>query len=86
MVDDLIAGICLARKDVCLDSVRGILPPTFGDFCPLVLAPILVVCERFEEITRIDYSLDLTNLITNAREVVIETAHLGIWENPVVFD
>ena len=80
------AGICLERKDTCLGSVRGILPPVFCDLCPLVLAPNLVVCGRFEVTTPVDYSLDLTNLITNAREVVIEAAHLGIWENPVLFD
>lgn len=86
MVDDLIAGICLARKDAYLDSVRGILTPDFSDLCPLVLAPTLVVCGRLDVTTPVDYSSDLTNLIPNAREVVIEAAHLGIWENPVAFD
>jgi hypothetical protein len=85
-VDDLIAGVCLERMDACLDSVRGILPPAFSDLGPLVLAPILMVCGRFEVTITVNYSLDLTNLITNAREVVIEAAHLSIWENPVMFD
>lgn len=86
MVDELVAGICLARKESYLDSVRGILTPDFSDLCPLVEAPTLVVCGRLDVTTPVDYSSDLTNLIPNATEVVIEAAHLGIWENPDAFD
>ena len=86
MVDDLVAGVCLARKEAYLDSVRGILTPDFSDLCPKIAAPTLVVCGRLDVTTPVDYSSDLTNLIPDAREVVIEAAHLGIWENPEAFD
>lgn len=86
VVDDLVASICLARKQAYLDSVRGILGPDFGALCPLVKAPTLVVCGRLDVTTPVEQTSDLTRLIPGAREEIIEAAHLGIWENPEAFD
>lgn len=86
MVDDVVAGYCLVRKEAYLDSVRGILTPDFTDLCGKVRAPTLVVCGRLDLTTPVDYTSDLTRLIPGARETIIEAAHLGIWENPEAFD
>ncbi len=86
MVDDLIAGICLSRKDAYLDTIRGILEPDFTELCRRIEAPTLVLCGSLDVTTPVDYTNDLTDLIPNAREIVIEAAHLGIWENPKAFD
>lgn len=86
VVDALVAGICLARKEAYLDSIRGILGPDFSTLCPLVKAPTRVVCGRLDVTTPVDQTSDLTRLIPGAHEVIIEAAHLGIWENPDAFD
>ena len=79
-------AICLARKEAYLDSIRGILGPDFSALCPQIKAPTLVVCGRLDVTTPVDQTSDLTRLIPNARETIIEAAHLGIWENPDAFD
>lgn len=86
LVDELVASICLARKEAYLDTLRGILGPDFSDLCRQVTAPTLVLCGRHDVTTPVDYTSDLTRLIAGARETVIEAAHLGIWENPAAFD
>lgn len=86
VVDELVSGICMSRKDAYLDTVRGILTPDFTDLCQHIKAPTLVVCGRLDVTTPVDYTSDLTRLIPGARETIIEAAHLGIWENPEAFD
>lgn len=86
LVDEVVASICLTRKQAYLDTMRTTLGPDFSHLCPLVSAPTLVVCGRLDVTTPVDQSSDLTRLIPGARETVIEAAHLGIWENPDAFD
>jgi pimeloyl-ACP methyl ester carboxylesterase len=86
LVDEVVASICLARKEAYLDTMRGILGPDFSALCPLVTAPTLVLCGRLDVTTPVDQASDLTRLIPKAREAIIEAAHLGIWENPEAFD
>lgn len=86
VVDELVASICLARKQAYLDAVRNILGPDFSHLCQSVKAPTLVVCGRLDVTTPVDQTSDLTRLIPGARETIIEAAHLGIWENPEAFD
>ncbi len=66
--------------------MRGILGPDFSGLCARVKAPTLVVCGRLDVTTPVEQTSDLTRLSHGAREVIIEAAHLGIWENPNAFD
>lgn len=86
LVDEVVASISLTRKQAYLDTMRSTLGPDFSHLCPLVKAPTLVVCGRLDVTTPIDQTSDLTRLIPGAREIIIEAAHLGIWENPEAFD
>jgi len=85
-VDELVYSICLARKDAYLDVLRGILVPDFTEHCSKVKVPTLVVCGRHDKTTPVEFTNDLTRLISGAVERIIPTGHLGVFDNPVEFN
>jgi 3-oxoadipate enol-lactonase len=85
-VDELVSAICLASKEAYLDVLRGILIPDFTQYCSKVKVPTLVVCGRHDKTTPVEYTNDLTKLISGAVERIIPTGHLGVFDDPVAFN
>ena len=85
-VDELVSAICLASKEAYLDVLRGILLPDFTPYCSKVKVPTLVVCGRHDKTTPVEFTNDLTKLISGAVERIIPTGHLGLFDDPVAFN
>jgi 3-oxoadipate enol-lactonase len=85
-VDELVSSICLASKEAYLDVLRGILLPDFTQYCSKVKVPTLVVCGRHDKTTPVEFTNDLTKLISGAVERIIPTGHLGVFDDPVAFN
>jgi pimeloyl-ACP methyl ester carboxylesterase len=85
-VDELVSSICLASKDAYLDVLRGILVPDFTEYCAKVKAPTLVMCGRQDKTTPVSMTNDLSRLIAGAKEVIIPTGHLGVYDDPAAFN
>lgn len=84
--DELLSAICLASKNAYMDVLRGILIPDFTEHCSKVKAPALVMCGRHDRTTPVEFSNDLTKLISGAVEQIIPTGHLGVFDDPVAFN
>ena len=85
-VDELLSAICLASKEAYLDVLRGILLPDFTEYCSRVKVPTLVMCGRHDRTTPLEFTNDLTRLISGAIERVIPTGHLGCFDDPAAFN
>ena len=85
-VDELVSAICLASKVAYMDVLRGILIPDFTEHCSKVKAPTLVMCGRHDRTTPVEFSNDLTKLISGSVERIIPTGHLGVFDDPVAFN
>ena len=85
-IDELVSAICLVSKEAYLDVLRGILLPDFTQYCSRVKVPTLVMCGRHDKTTPLEFTNDLTRLISGAVERVIPTGHLGCFDDPVEFN
>lgn len=85
-VDELVSAICLVSKEAYMDVLRGILLPDFTEHCSNVKAATLVMCGRHDKTTPVEFTNDLTKLISGAVERIIPTGHLGVFDDPAAFN
>jgi 3-oxoadipate enol-lactonase len=82
--NDLVAAMCLSRKEAYMDVLRGILLPDFRPLCALVKVPTLVVCGAHDRTTPPNLTTELTQLIGGAVERLLPTGHFPNYDDPAL--
>lgn len=84
--DEIVSSIGLSSKAAYLAVMRGILIPDFTPLCEKVKVPTLVMCGEHDKTTPLEFTSDLTRLISGAVERIVPGGHLALLDEPEAFN